>query len=300
MSSILVAGSVALDTVETPHGTRKAILGGSATLFALSACRFAPVRLVSIVGKDFPAVHVEAFHRAKIDTEGLEFAAGKTFRWHGRYTPDMNDRVTVGVELNVLADYQPRVPESYRKTPYVFLANGTPAAQAAVLDRMIRPDFVCLDTMDLWIRTARTDLVRLLARVDALIINNQEAALLTGTLNLITAAKSILRMGPKAVLIKKAEHGGFLACGREIFSLPAYPTEEVVDPTGAGDAFAGGIMGHIARTGDTGAKALKQALLYGTVMGSFAVEDFGVEKLVRVKPAEIEKRVRLLRRMITL
>lgn len=298
MSSVLIVGSVALDTIETPHGKHADVLGGSATHFSLAASRFAPVRLVGVVGRDFPDGHVELLRSNGVDTSGLEIADGRTFRWHGRYSTDMNSRETVSVELNVLESFQPKVPRDFASTPYVLLGNSAPATQAAVLDQLDGTRFVMMDTMDLWIDTARSAVVDLLPRIDALCINHEEAMQLAQTANTAQAVRRLLDLGVKTLVLKRGEHGATLATRDFQFSVPAYPTEQVVDPTGAGDSFAGGMLGYLACNGGDG-RSLRKALVHGSVMGSFTVETFGTERLQRVSREEIEDRARELIRMIT-
>lgn len=289
--SVLVVGTVALDTVETPEERHENVLGGSATFFGHSAAPFGPVRLVSVVGDDFPAGYEEALRARGVDTEGLERTAGKTFHWEGRYTEDWNVRETIRTDLNVIEDYRPRLPETYRRTPFVFLANAHPAVQGAVLDQIAeRPKFVVCDTMNLWIDTALDDLLELLRRVDGVVLNDEEARMLTGERSLIRAGRKILEKGPKVVVLKKGEHGAFLFSALEFFALPAYPVERVVDPTGAGDSFAGGLLGSLGRTGLVTLRALRRSMVFGTVMASFAVESFGVERLETVGREDVRAR----------
>lgn len=298
MSAVLVVGSVALDTLETPHGTSPDTLGGSATHFSLAASRFAPTRLVGVVGKDFPAKHVELLRSRGIDTSGLEIAAdGLTFRWHGRFKGDMSRAETVSVALNVLATFNPKVPAAHASTPYVLLGNASPAVQRATLEQLKSPSFVMLDTMNLWIDNARDEVLALLPRVHALCVNHEEAQSLARESNTASAVRGLLKLGAKTVIVKRGEHGSTLATKDFQFSVPAYPTETFVDPTGAGDSFAGGILGYLARAkGD--ASALRKALVYGSVMGSFTVEDFGTGRLQRVTAEEVESRAASLMDMI--
>jgi sugar/nucleoside kinase (ribokinase family) len=297
MSDVLVVGSVALDTLETPYGTSKDCLGGSATHFSLAASRFAPVRLVAVVGKDFPDRHVEMLRGRGIDTGGLETADGLTFRWHGRFQGDMSRAETVSVALNVLATFQPKVPAAFASTPYVLLGNSSPEVQKATLEQLKNPSFVMLDTMNLWIDHARPALLDLLPRVNALCVNHEEAQQLAGAKNTASAIRGLLDLGTRIVIVKRGEHGSTLATRDFQFSIPAYPTEKFVDPTGAGDSFAGGILGYLARSGGD-ARALRKALVYGSVMGSFTVEEFGTGRLQRVTPEEVETRAAALLEMI--
>jgi sugar/nucleoside kinase (ribokinase family) len=297
MSSVLVVGTVALDTLETPYGKAENALGGSATHFALSAGCFAPVRLVAVVGRDFPKEHVELLRRRNVDTKGLEVADGETFRWHGRFVGDMGRAETVSVHLNVLANFRPKVPAEHASTPYVLLGNASPEVQASVLAQARSPRYVMLDTMNLWIGTQRPALMELLPRVDALCVNHEEAQQLAGAANTAQAIRKLLEAGARTLIVKRGEHGATLATRDFQFSAPAFPTEKFVDPTGAGDSFAGGVLGYLAKSGGD-ASSLRKALLYGTVMGSFTVEDFGCGRLQRVTPEEIEERYRVLVDMV--
>ncbi len=297
-NGVLVAGSVAIDTIETPHGRAAGVLGGSAVHFALAARRFAPVRLVGVVGRDFPREHVRKLEDLGIDLTGLESADGLTFRWHGRFTGDMGRAETVSVSLNTFGSFRPKIPAALAGTPYVLLGNSSPGTQEAALAQLRAPRFVMLDTMDIWIENERKALLGLLPRVDAVCVNFDEALRLAGENNAARAVKRLRRLGARTVVIKRGEHGATLAAGGTMFSVPAYPTERVVDPTGAGDAFAGGMLGYLAMSG-TSPSSLRRALLYGTVMGSFAVEGFGTSRLERVTRAEVERRARELREMIS-
>lgn len=288
--TLLVVGSTAYDSIETPEGSRDDCLGGSATHFALAARFFTEVRLVSIVGQDFRQEDLALLEQHGIDTQGLEIATGKTFRWSGRYHADLNHRDTVACELNTFGDFRPRVPGTWSETPYLFLANGHPATQASVLDQVDRPSFVVADTMDLWIDTAREELLGLLGHIDGLILNDDEARQLSGETSVIRAAKQLLGLGPRLVIVKKGEHGSLLFSELFQFALPAYPTPRVVDPTGAGDSFAGGFMGSVAEAGRVSVWSLKKAMAMGTVTASLNVEAFGVERLDRCERSEIELR----------
>lgn len=292
--SLLVVGSIALDSVQTPFGVEKDILGGSATHFAFSASTFCNVQLVGVVGKDFPSNYRDLIKTKDIDVTGLqEIEGGKTFKWDGFYEGKMNEANTRAVELNVLAECAPTVPESAMDSEYLFLANYSPELQMAVLDKMKNPKFVMADTMNLWIQNSKDDLLKLLKRIDGFILNDGESSLLTGESNTIRAGRLIQGMGPKIVIIKKGEHGAILFNSEEIFLLPAYPTEEVKDPTGAGDSFAGGVMGCIASSGgDISQTNLKKALTYGTVMASFNIEGFGVNRINKVTKGDIESRLK--------
>ncbi|MEZ5989619.1 MAG: PfkB family carbohydrate kinase [Planctomycetota bacterium] len=288
--SLLVVGSVAYDTIQTPHGNREDCLGGSSTYFCLAASYFSPVRLVSVVGEDFRAEDLERFRKHGIALDGLQIVPGKTFRWGGEYSADMNQRETRFTELNTFGNFDPKVPAEWRDSPFLFLANGHPAIQAATLDQCQKPRFVLADTMNLWIETARDDLLALLKRVDGLVLNDEEARQLTGEHNLISAGEALLAMGPKLILVKKGEHGCFLFHQFFQFALPAYPTSEVVDPTGAGDSFAGGFMGFLAGNGRVTLHNLKRAMAYGTVTASLTVEAFGVDRLGDATRSHVEGR----------
>lgn len=298
MTNVLVVGSVALDTLETPHGRADDALGGSATHFALAASRFAPVRLVGVVGKDFPREHIELLKGQRIDVTGLEIADGKTFRWHGRFVGDMSRAETVSVELNVLATFQPKVPAPFASTPYVLLGNASPGVQQSVLDQLKGPKFVMLDTMNLWISTQRAALLKLLPRVDAVCINFEEALQLAETTSGAKAVRRILDLGAKTLIMKRGEHGATLATRDGQFSVPSYPTDRVVDPTGAGDSFAGGTLGYLAQAGAE-KNALRRAIVYGSVMGSFAVEEFGTKRIQGVTREDIELRARSILDMLS-
>lgn len=288
--SLLVVGSTAFDTVETDNGRVEDCLGGSSTYFSLAGAKFTEVRLVSVVGEDFPDASRKLFEDHGVKTAGLEIKAGKTFRWSGKYSSDMNSRETLDVQLNTFGDFRPDVPAEYRETPFVFLANGAPATQMSVLDQVEKPTFSVADTMDLWIETARDGLDELLRRVDGLILNDEEAKMLTGETNLVRAGRKVLDLGPKLVILKKGEHGCFLFSNFFQYALPAYPTEQVVDPTGAGDSFAGGFMGFLAGCESLSLWNMKRAVAYGTVTASLTVESFGVDALANSTRAEVDKR----------
>lgn len=296
--SLLVVGSTAFDTVETPHGTAVDCLGGSSTYFALAARLFTKVRLVSVVGQDFPAKHRQLLETHGIDLTGVETKPGKTFRWHGRYSADMNSRETIDVQLNTFGDFKPVVPAAFRDTPFVFLANGSPATQASVLDQMQAPRFCVADTMDLWIERERDGLLALLRRIDGLIVNDSEVKQLTGKSNLIQAGRACLALGPKLVIVKKGEHGSFVFSNFFHYALPAYPTESVVDPTGAGDSFAGGFMGYLANCNSISLWNMKRAVAYGTCAASLNVEGFGVQKLAEATLATLERRYQELQQFV--
>ncbi|MEM7232634.1 MAG: PfkB family carbohydrate kinase [Planctomycetota bacterium] len=281
--SLLVVGSIAYDNIKTPHGDAMNALGGSAVYFSLAASVFGPVRLVGVVGGDFESKHIDLLKSKSVDTEGLQIIEdGKTFSWTGEYAPNMNDRETLDVQLNVLGDFQPDVPASFRDSPYVFLANAAPATQLSVLDQVQSPKLVVADTMDLWISTARDDLTKLLSRIDGITINDSEALQLTERHNLIEAGPDVLKMGPSFAVVKKGEHGAILFTKDDVIPLPAYPTSTVVDPTGAGDSFAGAMMAWLARHDANDASRLKQAIAVGTVSASYTVEDYGTARIASI------------------
>ena len=288
-----------MDSVKTPHGEAKEVLGGSAIYFAFGASFFTSVRLVSVVGEDFPQEHRTLLGTRNIDAnELLTQPGGRTFRWSGAYDASMNSRETLSLELNVFGEFDPVLPKSYRDSRYVFLANGPPMVQNRILDQMDHPKLVVADTMDHWIRQEREAVVALMGRVGGAVMNDTEARLLTGEENLARAGQAVLEMGPKFVVIKKGEHGALLVTRKGFFALPAYPTTKVLDPTGAGDSFAGGMMGYLASVGKTSATELRRALAYGTVVASFNVEDFSLGRLQSTTREEVEERYGELRRMV--
>jgi sugar/nucleoside kinase (ribokinase family) len=298
--SIVAVGTVAIDSIETPTASVHHVLGGSATYFSFAASLFTQVHLVAVVGEDFPQEHIERFRRRGIDLAGLEVRrGGKTFFWRGRYHADMNNRDTLEVHLNVLADFNPTLPDRYRELPYVFLGNSSPQLQQRVLDQMTKPQMVLADTMNLWIETQRDALLELLPRLDGLLLNDSEARLLAEDENLVRAGLKIRELGPKFVIIKKGEHGSFLFSRDGVFVLPGYPTPNVVDPTGAGDSFAGGILGYLASDTSPPPGRLRRAIAYGTVIASITVEGFSLERLQQATREEIERRLEEYRRMIT-
>jgi sugar/nucleoside kinase (ribokinase family) len=289
---LLVVGTVAFDDIETPHGRREAILGGSTTYFSYAASFFTDVGLVGAVGDDFPAKFVDVLTRQGIETSGLEKIAGKkTFHWSGRYEGAMNEAQTLDTRLNVLADYVPSIPEDQRETPFVFLANAEPRLQLSVLDQVKGQSFLVCDTMNLWIETALDPLKEVFRRVDGVVINEGEARMLTNRDNIVAAADAVREMGPRTVVVKRGEYGAFLSCRDGRFALPAYPVKTVVDPTGAGDSFAGGMMGYLASVGRSGFSDLKRAMAYGTIAASFNVEDFSLERFQQITRDDIEKRL---------
>jgi len=297
---LCVVGSVALDSIETPASRRENVLGGSAVFFSYAASFFTTVRLAGVVGDDWPPEHTRMLQDRGIDTEGLQVVpGGKTFHWRGKYLPNMNDRETLELQLNVLRDFDPVLPESYRRCKFLFLANGSTAMQLRVLDQCAGPSLVVADTMDHWIRSEPDQLRVLLKRVDGLVLNDGEAKLLTGDDNLIRAGGAIRAMGPRFVVIKKGEHGSMFFSRHETYVLPAFPTPEVVDPTGAGDSFAGGMMGYLAEKGTTDPKTLKEALAYGTLAASFTVEDFSLDRLRTIRREDIDRRMEEYKRMLS-
>ena len=297
--SLLVVGSVAFDAIETPFGKTERTIGGAATYFSLAAALFSPVRLVGVVGEDFGASDEAVFRGRKIDLAGLERAAGESFFWAGRYSSDLRSRETLRTDLNVFAAFDPKLPEAYRDSSFVFLGNIDPKLQRNVLMQMRRrPKLVALDTMNYWIFGARAELVKTLKLIDALLINDEEACQLAAETNLLLAARKVLRMGPKALVIKRGEYGSMMFHGNSILAVPAYPLEEVRDPTGAGDSFAGGFMGYLACQGQASHVSLRRAMVYGSVLGSFAVEKLGVDRLRTLKRREVESRAHKLVRMM--
>ena len=297
--SVLVVGSIALDAVKTPVEEHSNLLGGSASYAAAAASFFSPVRLVGVVGDDFPESEFEFWKSRKIDIEGVQRANGKTFRWSGEYSWDLNTRETRSIALNVFENFKPALPDAYRRTDFVLLANIAPSLQSHVLDQMKRPRFVVADTMDLWIETTRPDLDALLTRVDLLILNDSEAREMTKETSLIKAGRRIRKMGPHYVAIKKGEHGALLFGEDEFFSCGAYPLEDIHDPTGAGDTFAGGMAGYLA--GTVGGKVtftdLRKAMIYGSVLASFCVEAFSLERLRSLSMDEIDERYETFKMM---
>lgn len=300
--SLLVVGSIAIDSVTTPHGQVDEVLGGSAVYFSVASSFFVPVRLVGVVGEDFPDAFRQVLECRSIDTAGLQcVAGGRTFRWKGSYAGAMNEAVTEDVQLNVFGDFKPVIPDGWRDSDLVFLANGSPVTQAAVLDQVTRPRLVVADTMNLWINTQLESLKALLRRIDGLVLNDGEARMLAGDQNLVSAGRKILEMGPRFVVIKKGEHGALLTSRGDpgpdgeapylVCVLPAFPSLRVHDPTGAGDTFAGGMMGYLASQGAYDFHTLIRAMAYGTVTASFTIEDFSLRRLERLVLNEIDERL---------
>ncbi|MFM9117073.1 MAG: PfkB family carbohydrate kinase [Planctomycetota bacterium] len=297
--SLLVVGSLAFDSVHTPTASRENVLGGSAVYFSYAASYFSPVSLVGVVGADGPAEHTQLLNQRGIDTAGLQVIPDQgTFRWTGKYLSNMNDRETLEVHLNVLGTFQPVLTESQRHSKYVFLANASPGVQLKTLEQCTGPRLVVADTMDLWIREQRDEVLQLFQRIDGLVLNDSEAKLLTDDENLVRAGHRICQMGPRFVVIKKGEHGAMFFADHETYVLPAYPTGQVVDPTGAGDSFAGGLMGYLAARDDFSAQTLKEALAHGILVASFNVEDFSLERLKQIDRRDIDLRMEAYRRML--
>jgi len=291
--SLLVVGSVAFDAIETPFGKADRTLGGAASYFALAASLFTPVRVVAIVGEDFTEKEQAVFRGRPIDLSGLQRAPGKTFFWAGRYSQNMNERTTLATELNVFADFQPTLPVTYQNSSNVFLGNIDPSLQRSVLRQIRRKTkIVGLDTMNYWIERTPAELRETLKHTHILMINDEETRQLTGEHNLLRAAKHVFRMGPRTLVVKRGEHGALMIHDNFMFSVPAFPLEEVHDPTGAGDSFAGGFMGYLAAAGRINEQTLRRAMVYGSVVGSFTVERFGLDRLAKLKRREIESRAR--------
>ncbi|MGA8012793.1 MAG: PfkB family carbohydrate kinase [Candidatus Acidiferrales bacterium] len=296
--SLLVVGSVAFDGIETPHGKVDRTLGGAASYFALAASHFAPVRIVAVVGDDFTDRDRAVFEGRKIDLAGVERAAGKSFFWAGRYSQNMNERTTLATDLNVFATFDPKLPRSYLDSQYIFLGNIDPTLQRSVLKQIRgKPRLVGLDTMNYWIEGTNAELRETLKDVDILTINDDETRQLTSEHNLLRAAKHIFKMGPSTLIIKRGEHGAIMVHKNFLFSVPAFPLEQVFDPTGAGDTFAGGFMGYLAGKGRVNEQTLRSAMVYGSVLASFTVERFGVERLAKVTRKEITARARLFSKL---
>jgi len=295
--ALLVVGSVALDSVETPFGSRRDVLGGSATYFSTCASFFGPVRLVAVVGEDFPDEHLAFLRSRGVDLEGLVRRPGRTFRWSGRYEFDLNQAHTLDTQLNVFADFRPELPASYRDSTHVFLGNIDPDLQRRVVDQIRSPRFVAADTMNFWIESKRASLLETLKRVDLLFVNDAEARQLAGEHNVVRAARAILSFGPKAIVVKRGEYGALYFSGEEVFAASAYPLPELFDPTGAGDSFAGGFMGYLARARGLDHATMRRAIVLGGVLASFAVEKFSLERLHELTADEIRLRFGEFRRL---
>lgn len=290
--SVLVVGSVFFDSIDTPHGAVEETLGGAATYFSVAASLFTPVRMVAAVGQDFPQHELDALRARGVDLSGVQVGTGATGRWAGRYHEDMNRRDTLDLQLNVFADFDPTLPASYLDATHVFLANIDPRLQRRVLEQLSSPALVGCDTMNHWIDGSRDELEELLTRVDILIINDEEARQLSNERNIVRAARRILDIGPGSVLIKRGEYGVIHFSGNAVFAVPAFPLEEVFDPTGAGDTFAGGFMGSLARGGDASERGIRRAIVDGSVIASFVVEDFGMRRLRTLTMEDFEHRRR--------
>lgn len=295
--SVLVVGSTALDSIATPTASNPRLLGGSASHAAVAASFFAPVKLIGVVGDDFPRRYIQLYRRHGIDLEGLQVVPGKTFHWSGEYEVNMNNRRTLATELGVFENFTPRLPETQRETPFVLLANIAPSLQHHVLDQMKGVRFVIVDTMDLWLNIAMNDLLSLLRRVDAFVLNDSEARQLTQEDNVVAALPKLHRLGPKVVIVKKGEHGAILSSRNGLFVAPAFPLKKVVDPTGAGDSFVGALIGYLARQGKVTEKSLREGMLRGAVVASFCCEGFGLSRTTRLNPAKIQQRLRELQAM---
>jgi sugar/nucleoside kinase (ribokinase family) len=300
VADLVVVGSVALDSVRTPFGKVTEALGGSATYFSYAASFFTQVRVVAAVGEDFPREHLDLLRGRRVDVEALEVLPGKrTFRWTGEYGFDLNEARTLDTQLNALAEFRPALGASHRAAPFLFLANIDPDLQLEVRRQMAGPILAALDTMNFWIEGKRDALLRVLGEVDVLLINDAEARMLAREPNLVKAARAIIRMGPRVIVIKRGEYGAVMVSANEFFFIPAYPLESVFDPTGAGDTFAGGFMGYLAQRGLTDPGSVRRAMVFGAVMASFTVEDFSLERLKRLTPGEIEQRYGAFQSMVT-
>ncbi len=295
--AILVVGSVAYDSVETPFGRAERVLGGSASFFAVAASFFVPVNLVGVVGDDFGEGERAAFRGRPIDLEGLERASGRTFHWQGRYSYDLNGRDTIRTDLNVFEFFQPKIPERYRRSEQVFLGNIDPELQLRVLDQVEAPRLVACDTMNFWITGKPAELRRTLSRVDVLLINDAEVRQLSGEWNIVKAARAVRAMGPRTLVIKKGEHGVLMFSDEGSFAAPAYPLEDVFDPTGAGDTFAGGFVGYLAQAERVDERSLRSAVVMGSTMASFCVEAFSLDRLLPLARAAIDERYRLCKKL---
>jgi len=297
VQAILTVGSVAFDSIKTPSGEVARVVGGAATYFSVAAAFFADVRMVAVVGDDFDDERMQVFGGRSIDLAGLQRVPGETFRWKGEYSVDLNSRETIYTHLNVFDQFRPVLPDAYRQTPFVFLANIHPALQLEVLRQVDAPRFVAADTMNFWIEGALDDLRAVLGRVDALVINDEEARQLSGEANLVKAARSIRAMGPKLLVIKRGESGVLMTRGQGFFAAPAMPLESVADPTGAGDTFAGGFMGYLASVGDLSDESVNRAIIAGSALASFAVEDFGLGRLLGLRKEEVRDRLAEFKRL---
>jgi sugar/nucleoside kinase (ribokinase family) len=293
----LIVGSIAFDTLHIGGRCHSKVLGGSATYASLAAAHFAPVQLVGVVGKDFPDAATRLLRERGVDLAGLEVANGDTFHWEGRYSDDLSSRETLRTDLNVFADFKPKIPATFRSAPYVMLGNIDPTLQIEVLDQIERPRFVLADTMNLWIDIRNAELKQLCARVDMLVLNDEEARQLTDLKNVVAAARALQALGPKHVIIKKGEHGALLFQHDDMFALPALPLSNVVDPTGAGDTFAGALIGQLARLDDLSSASLRRAVVYGSVVASFCVQGIGMDRLVSTPASEVQERFEQFRKL---
>jgi sugar/nucleoside kinase (ribokinase family) len=296
--SVIVLGTVATDTLKTPFGLRKDVLGGSAVHFSISARLFTPVNIVAAIGEDFPHKYISFLNSKKIILDALIVQKGKSFHWEGEYEGDLNTAITKKTELGVMLDFRPVITPAQKNIKYIFLANIDPRTQYDFLDKFRAPKLVVMDTMNFWINTQRKALLKMLKRVDIFVANDQEARSLTGENNLIKAAKKLSGLGPKMVLVKKGEHGVIFYSSKFVLSLPAYPCENVIDPTGAGDTFAGGFMGYLARAGKLDALSIKRALAYGTVAASFNIEDFGLVRTAKLGPRDLDARFKKFKKLV--
>lgn len=297
MRPILIVGSIAFDTLHLGGKCHSKVLGGSATYASIAAAHFSPVQLVGVVGQDFPDSATKLLRDRSVDLAGLEIAHGETFHWEGRYSEDLSSRETLRTDLNVFADFKPKIPKAFRAAPYVMLGNIDPVLQIEVLEQIEKPAFVLADTMNLWIDIRHAELQKLCGRIDMLVLNDEEARQLTDQKNLVLAAKALRALGPKQVCIKKGEHGALLFQGDEVFALPALPLSKVVDPTGAGDTFAGGLIGYLARSGDLSSPNLRRALVHGSALASFCVEGVGTERLTSASPSDVHARLETFRQL---
>lgn len=296
--SVLIVGSTALDSIYTPKAKRPRLLGGSASHASVAASFFSPVHLVGVVGDDFPRAYLQLYRRHRINLDALQIKPGKTFHWAGEYELNMNNRRTLKTELGVFERFNPELPGSLRGVQFVLLANIAPSLQHRVLDQVRKPKFVIADTMDLWLNAARAELLQLLRRIDAFVLNDSEARLLTGDDNLISAIQKIHRLGPKHVIVKKGEHGSVLSSPGGFFLAPAFPLLKIVDPTGAGDSFVGGLIGYLASGRGSIEANLRRAIIYGTAVASFCCEGFGLTRTTGINRREIERRVKLLEKLV--
>lgn len=296
--SVLIVGSLAFDDLEMPSGVFNDVLGGAATYSSITASLLTPVRLVGVVGEDFPAAVLEDLKKRGVDTAGVEHAKGKSFRWRGKYAHDLSSRETLDTQLGVFADFRPKIPAQFRSTPFVLLGNIHPALQLEVLNQVEKPKLVMADTMNLWIKTEPKLLGELLTKIDLLVINDEEARDLTGIHNIVKTAVDIRKRGPKRLIIKRGEHGALYFDDAGMFFAPGYPLEEVLDPTGAGDSFAGGLLGYIARVGEVDHATLRKAIYFGSAMGSFCVEGIGPKRLLDVKAKDLAERMKLFTALV--